>query len=63
MIVLSQGVVQTFHGHATATTLERGRQSIARGPAASQVAIKQLGTNGGGFYNANSSVPFENPTG
>ncbi len=63
VILVSQGVVQTFHGHATATTLEGAHQTIARGPAASQVAIKQLGTNGGGFYNSNSSVPFENPTG
>jgi K+-transporting ATPase ATPase A chain len=63
VILLSQGVPQTFHGHATATTLEGASQQIARGPVASQVAIKQLGTNGGGFYNANSAVPFENPTG
>ncbi len=63
VILISQGVVQTFHGHATATTLEGAQQTIARGPAASQIAIKQLGTNGGGFYNSNSSVPFENPTG
>jgi potassium-transporting ATPase potassium-binding subunit len=63
VILVSQGVVQTFHGHATATTLEGAQQTIARGPAASQIAIKQLGTNGGGFYNSNSSVPFENPTG
>ncbi len=62
VILMSQGVVQTFHAHATATTLQGVHQSIARGPAASQVAVKQLGTNGGGFYNANSSVPFENPT-
>ena len=62
VVLLSQGVVQTFHGHATATTLQGTHQAIARGPAASQIAIKQLGTNGGGFYNANSSVPFENPT-
>jgi K+-transporting ATPase ATPase A chain len=59
--LVSQGVVQTFDGAATATTLEGEEQSIARGPAATQVAIKQLGTNGGGFYNSNSSVPFENP--
>ena len=63
VILISQGVVQTFHGHATATTLEGAQQTIARGPAASQIAIKQLGTNGGGFYNSNSGVPFENPNG
>jgi len=56
-------VPQTFHGHATATTLQGAHQTIARGPAASQVAIKQLGTNGGGYYNSNSAVPFENPSG
>jgi K+-transporting ATPase ATPase A chain len=60
VLLISQGVVQTLDGAATATTLEGGEQSIARGPAATQIAIKQLGTNGGGFYNANSSVPFEN---
>ena len=63
LLLISQGVVQTFQGHATATTLEGAQQTIARGPAASQIAMKQLGTNGGGFYNSNSAVPFENPNG
>jgi K+-transporting ATPase ATPase A chain len=59
VLLVSQGVVQTFDGAATATTVEGGQQTIARGPAATQIAIKQLGTNGGGFYNSNSAVPFE----
>jgi K+-transporting ATPase ATPase A chain len=63
LILVSQGVVQTFDGHATATTLEGAHQTITRGPAASQIAIKQLGTNGGGFFDSNSAVPFENPNG
>ena len=62
LVLSSQGVVQTFAGHATATTVEGAEQLIARGPAASQVAIKHVGTNGGGFYNSNSAVPFESPT-
>ncbi len=63
VILLSQGVPQTFSGHATATTLEGAAQTIARGPVALMIAIKELGTNGGGFYNSNSAVPFENPNG
>jgi potassium-transporting ATPase potassium-binding subunit len=63
VILLSQGVPQTFSGHATAHTLEGATQTIARGPVALMLAIKQLGTNGGGFFNANSSTPFENPNG
>ncbi|MGZ4373204.1 MAG: potassium-transporting ATPase subunit KdpA [Gaiellaceae bacterium] len=63
LILLSQGVPQTFAGHATAHTLEGAAQTIARGPVALMIAIKELGTNGGGFYNSNSAVPFENPNG
>jgi K+-transporting ATPase ATPase A chain len=58
----SQGVIQNFHPNTLATTLEGGKQVITQGPVASQEAIKMLGTNGGGFFNANSSHPFENPT-
>ena len=62
MVLVALGVVQTFDGAATVTTLEGGTQTIALGPAASQVAIKQLGTNGGGFFGVNSAHPLENPT-
>ena len=61
-LLVEQGVVQTFSRYVTATTLQGNEQVIALGPAASQIAIKQLGTNGGGFFNANSAHPFENPT-
>jgi K+-transporting ATPase ATPase A chain len=57
-----QGVPQTLGGYTSATGIEGVAQTIARGPVASQEAIKQLGTNGGGFFNANSAHPFENPT-
>jgi K+-transporting ATPase ATPase A chain len=63
IFLISQGVPQTFGGHATATTLQGAHQAIARGPVASQEAIKMIGTNGGGYYNSNSAVPFENPNG
>jgi potassium-transporting ATPase potassium-binding subunit len=62
VILVGQGVVQTFSPAVSAHTLEGTEQIIPPGPAASQIAIKQLGTNGGGFYNANSTHPFENPT-
>jgi K+-transporting ATPase ATPase A chain len=71
LVLVSQGVVQTFRPYQTATLVQptknadgqpRTEQTIAVGPAASQIAIKQLGTNGGGFFNANSAHPFENPT-
>jgi K+-transporting ATPase ATPase A chain len=57
-----QGVVQNFKPYETVQSLSGARQVIPMGPAASQIAIKQLGTNGGGFFNANSAHPFENPT-
>src|SRR5262245_11814356 len=63
VLLISQGVPQTFDSHATATTLQGASQTIARGPEASQIAIKQIGTNGGGYNNSNSAVPFENPNG
>jgi K+-transporting ATPase ATPase A chain len=59
--LVSQGVVQTFDPYAVVQTLEGSTQTILFGPAASQVAIKMLGSNGGGFFNANSAHPFENP--
>ena len=62
LLLVSQGVVQNFNPPTEATTVEGARQIIAQGPVASQEAIKQAGTNGGGFFNANASHPFENPT-
>ncbi len=59
---VATGVPQTLQGSIDATTLEGARQTLALGPVASQEAIKQLGTNGGGFFNANAAHPFENPT-
>jgi K+-transporting ATPase ATPase A chain len=61
-ILIWQGVPQDLGPYVDATTLEGAKQTLSQGPAASQIAIKQLGTNGGGFWNANSSVPYENPT-
>ena len=63
LLLLWQGVPQNFLGYATATTLEGATQSIPQGPMASMEIIKELGTNGGGFVNANSAAPWENPTG
>ncbi|MEV4559566.1 potassium-transporting ATPase subunit KdpA [Kitasatospora sp. NPDC049285] len=63
LVLVANGVVQNFHGFHDLTTLTGGQQSIPGGPVASQEVIKELGTNGGGFYNANSAHPFENATG
>jgi K+-transporting ATPase ATPase A chain len=62
IVLVGQGVVQNFNSYETIQTLQGTDQIIPMGPAASQIAIKQLGTNGGGFFNANSAHPFENPT-
>ncbi len=62
LFLVSQGVIQNIHPYREITTLEGARQTIAMGPVASQEIIKELGTNGGGFFNANSAHPFENPT-
>jgi K+-transporting ATPase ATPase A chain len=62
LLFVSQGVIQNFNPYTKAATLEGATQLIAQGPVASQEAIKMLGTNGGGFFNANSAHPFENPT-
>jgi K+-transporting ATPase ATPase A chain len=63
IVLVANGVVQNLHGFHEVTTLAGHHQAIPGGPVASQEAIKELGTNGGGYYNANSAHPFENPTG
>ena len=62
LFLCSQGVIQNLKPYTTVTTVEGAKQTIAQGPVASQEIIKQLGTNGGGFFGANSAHPFENPT-
>jgi K+-transporting ATPase ATPase A chain len=62
LLMVAQGVPQNLHAYTSAHTLEGQTQTIAQGPVASQEVIKELGTNGGGFFNANSAHPFENPT-
>jgi potassium-transporting ATPase potassium-binding subunit len=62
LVLGAGGVIQNFGGHDDVTTVAGGEQAIPGGPVASQVAIKQVGTNGGGFFNTNSATPFENPT-
>jgi potassium-transporting ATPase potassium-binding subunit len=62
LFLVWQGIPQTLSPYVDATTLEGAKQTIAVGPVASQIAIKMLGTNGGGFFNANAAHPFENPT-
>ena len=62
LLFVQQGVIQNFRPYLDVTTLEGARQTIAMGPVASQESIKQVGTNGGGFFNANAAHPFENPT-
>ncbi len=62
LLFVQQGVIQNFKPYMDITTLEGAKQTLAMGPVASQEIIKQIGTNGGGFFNANSAHPFENPT-
>ena len=62
LVLVWQGMPQNLGAYVSATTLDGGHQLIAQGPVASQVAIKMLGTNGGGFFNANAAHPYENPT-
>jgi potassium-transporting ATPase potassium-binding subunit len=61
-VLIGQGVIQNLKPYTAITTLQHGTQTLAQGPVASQEVIKELGTNGGGFFNANSAHPFENPT-
>jgi potassium-transporting ATPase potassium-binding subunit len=61
-VLIGQGVIQNLKPYTAVTTLQPGTQTLAQGPVASQEVIKELGTNGGGFFNANSAHPFENPT-
>jgi K+-transporting ATPase ATPase A chain len=62
LVLVASGMPQNLNAYVDATTLEGAQQVIAQGPVASQIAIKQLGTNGGGFFNANSAHPYENPS-
>jgi K+-transporting ATPase ATPase A chain len=62
LVLVSQGVIQTLSGYVSYATVQGLDQTLALGPAASQISIKQLGTNGGGFFNVNSAMPFENAT-
>ena len=62
IVLVGQGTIQNFKSYEKSVTLEGSQQVLPMGPVTSQIAIKQLGTNGGGFFNANSSHPFENPT-
>ena len=62
LVLVAQGVIQNFSPYVDLTTLEGAKQTLAMGPVASQEVIKELGTNGGGFFNANSAHPFESPT-
>jgi potassium-transporting ATPase potassium-binding subunit len=62
LFLVWQGIPQNFHAYVDATTVEGAKQTIGQGPVASQIAIKMLGTNGGGFFNANAAHPYENPT-
>ena len=63
LVLVSQGVIQTLDGSQVIHTIAGGTQTMALGPVASQEAIKELGTNGGGFFNVNSAYPFENSNG